>query len=67
MAAHEDPAFAVAIGTGVTDIAALHENVDTSDLSAALEKTILKSRTGKCSKTDKQEFTISPNVSNFIF
>ena len=67
MAAHEDPAFAAAIGAGVTDIAVLHENVETSDLSAALEKTILESRTGKCSKTDKQEFTISPNVCNFIF
>ena len=53
MAAHEDPDFAAAIGAGATNIAALHGNVDTSDLSATLEKTILKSHTGKCSQTDK--------------
>ena len=52
MAAHEDPDFAAAIGAGATDIAALHENVDTTELSAALEKTILESHTGKCSKTE---------------
>ena len=67
MAACEDPAFAAAIGASVTDITVLHGNVDISDMLAALEKTILESRTGKCSKTDKQEFTISPNVCNFIF
>ena len=53
MAAREDPDFAAAIGAGAADIAALHRNVDTSDLSAALEKTILESSTGKCSQTDK--------------
>ena len=53
MAAHEDPDFAAAIGAGATDIAALYGNLDMSDLLAALEKTILESRTGKCSQTHK--------------
>ena len=44
MAAREDPNFAAAIGAGDVNIAALHANVDTSELSAALQKTLLTSR-----------------------
>ena len=41
MAAREDPDFAAAIGADDIDIAALHENVDTSELSVALQRTLL--------------------------
>ena len=47
----EDPAFATAIGAAGVDIAALHENVDTDDLSKTLEQTMLGTQTGKCFKT----------------
>ena len=41
MAACEDPNFAAAIGAGDVDIAALHINVDTSELSVVLQQTLL--------------------------
>ena len=44
----EDPDFAAAIGAQPVDIAALHVNVDTEQLSSALEQTILSTGTGKC-------------------
>ena len=46
----EDPDFAAAIGAGGVDIAALHENVNTDDLSKALEQTMFSTQTGKCFK-----------------
>ena len=41
MAAREDPSFATAIGAADVDIAALHANVDTSELLVALQQTLL--------------------------
>ena len=46
--AQEDLDFVAAIGAQPVDIAALHVNMDTEQLSSALEQTILSTGTGKC-------------------
>ena len=44
----EDPDFAAAIGAQPLNIATLHENVDTEQLSTVLEQTMLGTGTGTC-------------------
>ena len=41
----KDPQFAAAIGAQPVNIAAMHENVDTEDLSLVLEQTMLSTQT----------------------
>ena len=44
----EDPDFAAATGAQPINIAALHVNFDTEQLSATLEQTMLGTGSGKC-------------------
>ena len=49
--AWEDPQFVAAIGAQPINITAMHENIETEDLSLVLEQTMLSTQTGKCFKT----------------